>query len=265
MNRQAPLATTNKRTTPSYPGAIPGCPPFGPEYWASAFSTFLTPQRAAIEAEVISKLLCLTPGARVLDMGCGAGRIASALGVIGFRVVGVDGSFSSLASARDASPPGCVSFLQGDLRTPVFSEAVFDAAVSWYTSLGYGSEADDSKILSQACYGLRPHAKLLIDHINRNRAMHRLPRSELIETPRGHIQEHCEMSSDGSRVRIARTVTTDGVTTGHEYEIRVYSPEALAALVEEAGMQAPVVLGPYGEPFEAASSRRMVLLADKGC
>jgi SAM-dependent methyltransferase len=54
----------------------------------------------------------LQPGARVLDAGCGTGRVASRLAGLGFHCVGVDADASMLAVARRT--PG-VDWIQADL------------------------------------------------------------------------------------------------------------------------------------------------------
>lgn len=56
----------------------------------------------------------LEPGARVLDAGCGAGRVATRLAELGFDCVGVDRDESMLAVARRT--PG-VEWVAGDLAT----------------------------------------------------------------------------------------------------------------------------------------------------
>jgi SAM-dependent methyltransferase len=54
------------------------------------------------------------PGARVLDAGCGTGRVAIRLAELGFDCVGVDHDESMLAVARRT--PG-IEWVQGDLAT----------------------------------------------------------------------------------------------------------------------------------------------------
>ena len=48
--------------------------------------------------------LALRPGMRVLDIGCGPGRHAHALGRLGLEVVGVDIAAAFLAAAATAGP-----------------------------------------------------------------------------------------------------------------------------------------------------------------
>jgi SAM-dependent methyltransferase len=63
------------------------------------------------EASFCSSLLA--PGARVLDAGCGTGRVAIRLAAQGFDVVGLDVDDSMLAVARDQHPT--LPWVLGDL------------------------------------------------------------------------------------------------------------------------------------------------------
>ena len=58
--------------------------------------------RPAGEPELISSVL--TPGASVLELGCGAGRIADALVALGHPTVGVDQSAAMLSHVHRAEP-----------------------------------------------------------------------------------------------------------------------------------------------------------------
>jgi SAM-dependent methyltransferase len=69
-------------------------------------------------------------GARVLDAGCGTGRLAAALADSGLaRVWGVDPSPEMLAVARAKTRRA--GFKQGRLEALPFKDAWFDAAVAW--------------------------------------------------------------------------------------------------------------------------------------
>jgi SAM-dependent methyltransferase len=81
------------------------------------------------EVEFLIEVLGLRPGQRVLDVGCGPGRHAHALGRRGIRVTGVDISERFIELARRDAPPG-VTFLRADARALDLPEAGFDAAIS---------------------------------------------------------------------------------------------------------------------------------------
>lgn len=65
------------------------------------------------EATFVSELL--VPPARVLDAGCGTGRVAVRLAELGYDVVGVDVDASMLDQARAAAPE--LDWRLGDLAT----------------------------------------------------------------------------------------------------------------------------------------------------
>jgi SAM-dependent methyltransferase len=56
------------------------------------------------EADLVEALLRESGGSRVLDAGCGTGRVAIELAARGFSVTGVDADAEMLAIARDKAP-----------------------------------------------------------------------------------------------------------------------------------------------------------------
>ena len=67
------------------------------------------------------------PGASLLDLGCGTGRHAHALGLAGFRVCALDADLDALATARSLYP-GLVC-CAGEAGALPFAVPVFDAVV----------------------------------------------------------------------------------------------------------------------------------------
>ncbi|HEY6533561.1 MAG TPA: methyltransferase domain-containing protein [Acidimicrobiales bacterium] len=80
------------------------------------------------EVAFLVDVLGLGTGDRVLDVGCGPGRHAHALGDLGIRVHGVDISERFVDLARVDAPEG-VTFERGDARSLSFDEE-FDAVIS---------------------------------------------------------------------------------------------------------------------------------------
>ena len=65
------------------------------------------------EADLVERLLRQSGGTRVLDAGCGTGRVAIELAHRGFSVVGIDSDAAMLHSARAKAPE--LDWVHGDL------------------------------------------------------------------------------------------------------------------------------------------------------
>src|SRR6188472_4055254 len=83
----------------------------GREY-AARFDA-LAASGADVHGEATFCTALLSPGARVLDAGCGTGRVAIRLAAQGFDVVGLDVDDSMLAVARDQDP--ALRWVLGDI------------------------------------------------------------------------------------------------------------------------------------------------------
>ncbi len=68
-----------------------------------------------------------TPGARVLDVGCGTGRLALRLASAGHAVTGIDPSPAALAAARTKPGAERVTWIHGTAQS--VPEGAFDVAV----------------------------------------------------------------------------------------------------------------------------------------
>ncbi len=68
-----------------------------------------------------------TPCARVLDLGCGTGRLALGMAAAGHTVTGVDPARASLEAARAKTGAERVTWLEG--TSPILPDAAFDVAV----------------------------------------------------------------------------------------------------------------------------------------
>jgi SAM-dependent methyltransferase len=119
----------------------------------TAESTDNYPEWIAELAEV------LPPGARVLDLGCGAGVPASQLLIKrGFDVLGLDISEVQIERARRLVPDA--TFVRGDLVTWEADPASFDAVISLYTLIHVPLE-DQRNLLPRLRRWLRPNGCLL--------------------------------------------------------------------------------------------------------
>ncbi|HSB11230.1 MAG TPA: class I SAM-dependent methyltransferase [Blastocatellia bacterium] len=83
-------------------------------------------------AEQFFRRLGVTPGTRLLDVGCGAGQLALIAAKAGARVVGCDIATNSLEKARTrAAAEGLeIIFEEADAESLPYADAQFDAVIS---------------------------------------------------------------------------------------------------------------------------------------
>ncbi len=247
-------------------------------WYATAFTRTwlrLHPHRDDAEARrhapTIVSLLRLRPGARVLDVACGAGRYARALAACGLAVTGIDLSEDLLAVARSESPnlPGMPLYLRWDARALPFA-GQFEGAVSLFTSLGYfEARTDDLLVLRGVARALVPGGAFLLDFLNAADVRARLVAEERLEVPglvaevRRRIDEGAAQGPVVVKTVEARIPGTQTLEAAWTERVRLYTPDDVDALLREAGL---VPEGARwgslaGEPFDPVASARLVRVA----
>ena len=79
------------------------------------------------EADLVDHLLRVTGGRRVLDAGCGTGRVAIELARRGHDVIGIDADPDMLVTARAKAPE--ITWLDGDIAEPPDVGSPFDVVL----------------------------------------------------------------------------------------------------------------------------------------
>jgi SAM-dependent methyltransferase len=130
--------------------------------------------------------------ARMLDLGCGAGRHTRHLASKGYDVTGIDLSASSLAEARKAARPH-LRFRRQDMRVP-FGSRAFDYVFNFFTSFGYFEAAGDHETVARnMATALKNDGRLVLDYLN-------------VRYADAHLTPHEEKTIDGVTYRITRSV-----------------------------------------------------------
>jgi ubiquinone/menaquinone biosynthesis C-methylase UbiE len=100
-----------------------------------------------------------TPRARVIDAGCGTGRLTPLLQAAGLRPIGIDASPGMLAIARDRFPD--IRFEVGRLTALPLPDAAMDGALLWYSIIHTPSDRLDP-VVSELARVLRPGGVALL-------------------------------------------------------------------------------------------------------
>lgn len=214
---------------------------------------------------IIGDLLEMEPGARILDLCCGAGRHTVTLADRGYTVVGVDRSFAGLELARGQITlrANSAQVVCADVRNLPFGRN-FDAAVSLFSSFGYlPSVAEDAALVREFCRVLRPGGYFLLDVVNPILPM--LGReSRVWRQARGRfvLEERSYDPASGISTSV-RTVISDGFRLKSIVTyIRIYTLAELARILGDAGLCISKVRGDYqGGPYDAMTSPRLIVLA----
>lgn len=209
----------------------------------------------------------VTPGMRVLELGCGTGRVAIPMARAGAIVTGVDASPSMLDRARAKS--GDVEWVLADIRTFALGRADYALAVLAFNTINVLVErADTIACLARAREHLAPGGRIVVDAAVPLVA--KLASSTTDEHVASYRVGEVAVKVTGRRTfdmarqlrRLELTIqASDRVEPEHDVlETHVAFPWEVALLVERAGFHVAAVYGDYARgPLVATSSQCIVV------
>lgn len=228
-----------------------------------------SPHEAVEHVSFIERVLGLKPGARVLDVGCGAGRHTVELAARGYMATGLDIGEEALAVARRRARERGVSptFTRGDILGAPFS-GEFDAVVSVAGFLGVFESVDENcRILKNIRKALKTGGRFFIHVLNRDFvvAQHLAPLGKSVQQWQAwqerYVLEEWRFDMLTSQVHI-RLVLLDGSAPREiEYPLRVYACHELRAMLEDAGFGVDAAFGGFDGQAVRASMRGLIITA----
>ncbi|MBI4701248.1 MAG: methyltransferase domain-containing protein [Deltaproteobacteria bacterium] len=230
-----------------------------------AFYELGTPLLHTEEADLVDRALALPRQARLLDLGCGTGRHAVALALLGHHVTGVDLSPALLARAQGLARQhgAALDLVRRDMRD-LAGLGPFDACVCLYTVLGYFDDEGNAAVLRAVREVLAPGGALVLDIGNPLARLARPVGETWREVAAGVTREISRYDPLAARLAAERTIFH---RDGRREElppssVRLYAPHETARLLESAGFAVEQLHGGLrGEKFAWNRSRCQVWVA----
>ncbi len=188
------------------------------EEWFGEEYLHLYPHRNEADAErvvrLLQRVLPWSPGWRVLDVACGAGRHMAALERAGAVPFGFD---LSAALLRRAAGQTGRPLVRADMRALPFRPHSMDATVNLFTSFGYfAADEEHHDAIGQMLSTVRPGGWFVIDFLNAEQVRDALVPEESARYGDQVAEIRRMITPDGRFVR--KTIT---MAAGRSFEERV--------------------------------------------
>lgn len=199
--------------------------------------SFAAEENAAI-VDTVTEILQLPASAKVLDVPCGDGRTALELAARGLDVTGVERHPLMLERARAAAAARGlqVQWREQDMWA-LDAGTGFDATVCLWTSLGYGSRAQDQAFIDAVGRGLADDGLFLVEtHVYETL----LPEfDEQVFRWAGDVlvTEEREFDVEEGRLYTEWTFAREGELERRPSAMQLYTVRELDAMLAHAGMQ----------------------------
>ena len=226
-------------------------------------------------AQYVKDIANLAPGSKVLDAGCGLGRISVELAALDLDVTGVDIIQSELDAAQDSALAEGVelTLVNHDLRT-FHAPNQFDCAVNLYTSFGYCDTIDeDMQILRNIAESVKPGGTFIMECTSRETAILYWTPGEEFERAGYKVVTHFEVTGAWEGLKSQWTLypaDTDLKKTpapqpvvDHTFIQRLYPATFLRNKLMEFGFSKAEVYGDFDFSPYNENARTMVLIGRK--
>lgn len=232
-----------------------------PAFWEAMEPALTSSARLARAGDDVAAILGpvgLSPGARVLDLGCGPGAHAIAFARAGHRATGVDTSRRLLDRARDAAREArvTVEWVEADMRA-FRRPAAFDLACSLYASFGFFDDRQNRLVLEHVRASLAPGGAFVVDLLGREAAARQEARERRHEIGNVLYLERTAGVDEASRLISDWTVVREGARSAFRVAQRLYTGAELEDLLRSVGFAEVRIAGSLDgvTPYDGSAAR----------
>jgi SAM-dependent methyltransferase len=219
--------------------------------------------RALAEVDDLERLLKPTPGAHILDLGCGAGHHSLELARRGYRMTALDRTSRYLDVARrKATEDGLqIEFVFGDMREYARPEA-FDYVINMNTSgLSYFPDVDsDRQVASNVRASLRQGGKFVVQTVGKEVLARIFQKRDWQERDGVFFLQERNVARDWSWMENRWVFIHGGSAREYQVTHRLYSGSGLCGLMRECGFSDVFAYGDLrGSPYDAVAASLVVV------
>ena len=229
------------------------------ELWRQA----IPPEETLAEADFLAAVLGARPGAHLLDVPCGNGRLAFALAGRGCRMTGVDLAQAYIAEARAGSAAEEMEWLHGDMRELPWTDR-FDGAFCFGNSFAYFDREGTRDFLAAVGRALKPGARFALDTALAAESL--LPGlEERSWAPAGEmmvlVERHYEIAE--SRLDTEYTIIHNGRSERRQAKYWIYTVAEIVRMLGESGLEAISLFESLDQKPYRFGAARLLLVAEK--
>ncbi len=218
-------------------------------------------------AQYVKDIAGLGEGAKILDAGCGLGRISVELAALGLDVTGVDIIQIELDAARESAEAEGVplTLINHDLRSFQAREQ-FDCAINLYTSFGYcATIEEDMKILKNIADSVKTDGTFIMECTSRETAIMYFTAGEEFERAGYKVVTHFEVVGawEGLRSQWTLYPLDSKQAIDHTFIQRLYPATFLRDKLIDFGFSKVNIYGDFDKSPYNEHARTMVIIGKK--
>ena len=218
-------------------------------------------------AQYVKDIAGLGEGDKILDAGCGLGRISVELAALGLDVTGVDIIQSELDAAHESAEAEGVplTLINHDLRSFQAREQ-FDCAINLYTSFGYcATIEDDMKILKNIADSVKTGGTFIMECTSRETAIMYFTAGEEFERAGYKVVTHFEVVGawEGLRSQWTLYPLESKQAIDHTFIQRLYPATFLRDKLIDFGYSKVNIYGDFDKSPYNEHARTMLIIGKK--